>query len=199
MEYFRTKHRVGVFGGTFDPIHNGHLLVAAEVHKQLGLEKIFFVPTGISWQKACRKVTEKKHRYAMTVIAASCNPNFFVSRIDIDRVGKSYTVDTIKALHANNSDLEIYLILGLDAFAGIRTWKNYEQLWDLSRIVVVNRPGYEISNLNFFEVETVEISALNISSTECRQFIKQGISVAHLVPKGVYDYANKYGLYRELL
>ncbi|HET7760774.1 MAG TPA: nicotinate-nucleotide adenylyltransferase [Phycicoccus sp.] len=190
--------RLGVMGGTFDPIHHGHLVAASEVQSLLGLDEVVFVPTGQPWQKEVREVSPAEHRYLMTVIATASNPRFTVSRVDIDRPGLTYTVDTLRDLHAQRPDAELYFITGADALAQILSWKDAEELWQLAHFVGVTRPGYVLSELGLPEdgVTLQEVPAMAISSTDCRERVQAGEPVWYLVPDGVVQYISKYHLYR---
>lgn len=129
-------------GGTFDPIHHGHLVAASEVATEFALDEVIFVPTGQPWQKAGRKVAEAEHRYLLTVVATAANPRFTVSRVDIDRGGATYTIDTLRDFRDMYPDAELFFITGADAMAQIMSWKNVEELWELAHFVSVTRPGY---------------------------------------------------------
>lgn len=185
-------------GGTFDPIHHGHLVAASEAAQTYHLDQVIFVPTGQSWQK--NAVTAAEHRYLMTVIATASNPQFTVSRIDIDRPGPSYTVDTLTELHQLYPTADLFFITGADAMAGIATWKNVESLSSLAHFVAVSRPGHnlDISSLPEMDVSLLEIPALAISSTDCRARTRRGLPVWYLVPDGVVQYISKYRLYRSV-
>ena len=135
------KRRLGVMGGTFDPIHHGHLVAASEVATQFHLDEVVFVPTGQPWQKTDRKVTPAEDRYLMTVIATAENPQFSVSRIDIDRGGPTYTTDTLRDLRALNPDTDLFFITGADALAQLLTWRDTEELFSLAHFIGVTRPG----------------------------------------------------------
>ena len=137
--------RLGVMGGTFDPIHHGHLVAASEVQSLLGLDEVVFVPTGEPWQKEGRDVAPAEHRYLMTVVATASNPRFTVSRVDIDRGGPTYTIDTLRDLHAQRPDAELFFITGADALAQILSWKDSDELFELAQFIGVTRPGYELS------------------------------------------------------
>ncbi len=188
--------RIGVMGGTFDPIHHGHLVAASEVAQSFGLDEVVFVPTGLPWQKD--KVTESEHRYLMTVIATASNPQFTVSRVDIDRDGPTYTIDTLKDLKAARPDAELYFITGADAVAQILGWRDHDELWELAHFVAVSRPGHVLSTegLPSEDVSQLEIPALSISSTDCRARVRRGHPVWYLVPDGVVQYIAKHDLYR---
>ena len=190
--------RLGVMGGTFDPIHHGHLVAASEVAATFDLDEVVFVPTGRPWQKTAREVTPAEHRYLMTVIATASNPMFTVSRVDVDRPGPTYTVDTLRDLQAERPDAELFFITGADALGQILGWKDAEAIWDLAHLVGVTRPGYELSatGLPARGVSVLEIPALAISSTACRERVAKSMPVWYLVPDGVVQHINKYGLYR---
>ena len=189
--------RLGVMGGTFDPIHNGHLVAASEVAAEYDLDEVVFVPTGEPWQKADRKVTDAEHRYLMTVIATASNPRFTVSRVDIDRKGATYTRDTLLDLRALRPEAELFFITGADAMSQIMSWRDIDQVWDLAHFVGVSRPGYVIADVGRDNVSQLEIPALSISSTDCRVRVAEDKPVWYLVPDGVVQYIAKYGLYTE--
>ena len=188
--------RIGVMGGTFDPIHHGHLVAASEVAQSFDLDEVVFVPTGMPWQKT--KVTEAEHRYLMTVIATASNPRFTVSRVDIDRDGPTYTIDTLRDLKAARPDAELFFITGADAIAQILGWRNHDELWELAHFVAVSRPGHVLSTegLPSADVSQLEVPALAISSTDCRARVREGNPVWYLVPDGVVQYIAKHHLYR---
>jgi nicotinate-nucleotide adenylyltransferase len=192
------KIRLGVMGGTFDPIHNGHLVAASEVAAALKLDQVVFVPTGAPGQKPA--VTGGEHRYLMTVIATAANPRFLVSRVDIDRDKPTYTVDTLTDLKATYPEAELFFITGSDAIAQILAWKEVQRLWDLAHFVAVSRPGHslQIPNVPAGTVTVVEVPALSISSTDCRIRVSNGEPIWYLVPDGVVQYIGKHGLYRAL-
>ncbi|WP_276311007.1 nicotinate-nucleotide adenylyltransferase [Nocardioides ferulae] len=195
-----SPRRVGVMGGTFDPIHHGHLVAASEVQAWFDLDEVVFVPTGEPWQKADRQVSPTEHRYLMTVIATAANPRFTVSRVDIDRDGPTYTIDTLRDLKALMPDAELYFITGLDALAEIFTWRDAGELFELAQFVGCTRPGYEMDDATLGaipsdRVEIVEIPALAISSSDCRERKRRGEPVWYLVPDGVVQYIAKHDLY----
>ncbi|HEY7722533.1 MAG TPA: nicotinate-nucleotide adenylyltransferase [Pedococcus sp.] len=187
--------RVGVMGGTFDPIHHGHLVAASEVQALFGLDEVVFVPTGQPWHKD--GVSPAEHRYLMTVIATASNPRFTVSRVDIDREGTTYTIDTLRDLRAQRPDDELFFITGADALAEILSWKDPEELFELAHFIGVTRPGHELSNGGLPEdrVTLQEVPAMAISSTDCRARVSRAEPVWYLVPDGVVQYINKYRLY----
>ncbi|MDQ1487365.1 MAG: nicotinate-nucleotide adenylyltransferase [Actinomycetota bacterium] len=198
------RRRVGVMGGTFDPIHHGHLVAASEVASKFDLEQVIFVPTGTPWQKTEHAVSPAEDRYLMTVIATASNPSFSVSRIEIDREGPTYTSDTLKQLRAELSASggekpELFFITGADALAQIMTWNNAEKLSELAHFVGCTRPGHRLVDpVGFPEgtVSLVEIPALAISSTECRERVGRNQPIWYLVPDGIVQYISKRGLYR---
>jgi nicotinate-nucleotide adenylyltransferase len=184
-------------GGTFDPVHHGHLVAASEVQSRFALDEVIFVPTGQPWQKSERQVTRAEDRYLMTVIATASNPVFSVSRVDIDRVGQTYTVDTLRDLHAEYPDDELFFITGADALEQILTWRNAEELFTFAHFIGVTRPGYRLNNnhLPSGKVSLVEVTAMAISSTACRERVESGEPVWYLVPDGVVRYIDKRKLY----
>ena len=187
-------------GGTFDPIHHGHLVAASEVQSWFDLDEVVFVPTGRPWQKADREVSTAEHRYLMTVIATAANPRFEVSRVDIDRDGPTYTIDTLRDLAADMPDADLYFITGADAMAAILTWRDHEELFELAHFVGCTRPGHEmdeqtLEGLPVERITLVEIPALAISSTDCRVRVTSGEPVWYLVPDGVVQYIGKHRLY----
>ena len=184
-------------GGTFDPIHHGHLVAASEVQARFGLDEVVFVPTGRPWQKDDSDVSPAEHRYLMTVIATASNPRFTVSRVDVDRTGATYTIDTLRELRDAHPDDELFFITGADALEQILTWKDVDELWDLAHFVGVTRPGHELSDkgLPTDRITLMEVPAMAISSTDCRARVEGGQPVWYLVPDGVVQYINKYRLY----
>ncbi|MYU21022.1 nicotinate-nucleotide adenylyltransferase [Streptomyces sp. SID8352] len=192
------RRRLGVMGGTFDPIHHGHLVAASEVAAQFRLDEVVFVPTGQPWQKSHRTVSAAEDRYLMTVVATVENPQFSVSRIDIDRGGPTYTVDTLRDLRALNPESELFFITGADALAQILTWRDSEELFSLAHFIGVTRPGHHLTDAGLPKggVSLVEVPALAISSTDCRARVAKGDPVWYLVPDGVVRYIDKRQLYR---
>ena len=194
------RRRVGVMGGTFDPIHHGHLVAASEVQSWFNLDEVVFVPTGQPWQKDAREVSPAEDRYLMTVIATASNPRFWVSRVDIDRKGPTYTIDTLRDLRKGLPDADLYFITGADALSDIFTWRDADELFDLAHFVGCTRPGFTmddstLTGLPEDKVTVLEIPALAISSTECRKRRMKGDPVWYLVPDGVVQYITKYALY----
>jgi nicotinate-nucleotide adenylyltransferase len=194
-----TGKRVGVMGGTFDPVHHGHLVAASEVAERFSLDEVVFVPTGRPWQKSAYEVSAAEDRYLMTVIATASNPRFSVSRTDIDRDGPTYTVDTLNDLHAVHGDgVELFFITGADALAQILSWERAEEAVGLAHFVGVTRPGHLLADpgLPDGRVSLVEIPALAISSSDCRERVGANQPIWYLVPDGVVQYIAKRGLYR---
>ncbi len=190
--------RLGVMGGTFDPIHHGHLVAASEVAHRFALDEVVFVPTGQPWQKSGRSVTAAEKRYLLTVVATADDPRFTVSRVDIDREGPTYTADTLRDLRRERPDAQLYFITGADALGSILSWRDPEDVLALAHLVGVTRPGHAASaaHLPPGSATIVEIPALAISSTDCRARVAAGAPISYLVPVGVDRYIAKLGLYR---
>ena len=196
----RRRTRLGVMGGTFDPVHHGHLVAASEVASLFGLDEVVFVPTGEPWQKSGRSVSPAEDRYLMTVIATASNPRFSVSRVDIDRGGLTYTTDTLRELSAERGpDTDLFFITGADALEQIFSWRDAEELFELAHFIGVTRPGHQLADpgLPPGKVSLVEVPAMAISSTGCRERVRHGEPVWYLVPDGIVQYINKRGLYRD--
>ena len=191
------QRKIGIMGGTFDPIHHGHLVAASEVADRFALDEVLFVPTGQPWQKVEREVSRPEDRYLMTVIATASNPRFSVSRVDIDRKGPTYTVDTLSDLHDAMPDAELFFITGADALSQILSWRDSDRCFELAHFVGVTRPGFTLGDSHLPEgaVSLVEVPALAISSTDCRDRVARGMPVWYLVPDGVVQYIEKRGLY----
>ena len=193
-------------GGTFDPIHNGHLVAASEVAGLFELDQVVFVPTGQPWQKRTRTVTAAEDRYLMTVIATASNPRFSVSRVDIDRGGPTYTKDTLRDLHTLNPDADLYFITGADALASILSWQNWEEMFEIARFVGVSRPGYELDGKHISAAMAELPARLPQPGRGARtgdlvdrlpEPCRGGRPIWYLVPDGVVQYVAKRGLYRE--
>ena len=193
----RQRRRIGIMGGTFDPIHHGHLVAASEVQSRFQLDEVVFVPTGQPWQKGA--VSPAEDRYLMAVIATASNPRFQVSRADVDRDGPTYTVDTLRDLSAIfGASADLFFITGADALAKILSWKDALEMLSLAHFVGVTRPGFELSDAHLpaDTVTLVEVPAMAISSSACRSRVASGEPVWYLVPDGVVQYIAKRGLYR---
>ena len=188
--------RVGVMGGTFDPIHLGHLVCASEAAYALSLDEVVFVPAGRPWQKSERPVSPGEDRYAMAVLATGGDPRFSVSRAEIDRPGHTYTVDTLREM---KGDDDLFFITGADALAQVATWREPEELFGLATFVGVTRPGYVIDTAAFPEgaVTLVDMPALEISASDCRSRVARGAPITYLVPEPVIHYIAERGLYAE--
>lgn len=186
-------------GGTFDPIHHGHLVAASEVQHAFELDEVVFVPTGTQPFKLDRHVTEAEHRYLMTVIATASNPRFTVSRVEIDRPGMTYTIDTLRELREDMPDADLFFITGADALAQIIDWKDSDQLATLAHFVGVTRPGHELESSPLPWVSHVEVPAMAISSTDCRRRVVDREPVWYLVPDGVVQYIGKHRLYQPVV
>ena len=190
-------------GGTFDPVHHGHLVTAEEALWQFRLDEVVFVPTGQPWMKADRDVTDPEDRYLMTVIATASNPRFSVSRIEIERRGPTYTVDTLEELRARmDGEVELFFITGADAILEIFEWKDPEELLSRANFIAATRPGYDIARFerraptSHPNIAVMDIPALAISSTDIRRRVLEGEPIRYLVPEGVQTYIEKARLYR---
>jgi nicotinate-nucleotide adenylyltransferase len=189
--------KVGLFGGSFDPPHLGHLIVAQEVLSILNLNRILFIPAHLPPHK--HSDTPSSQRYEMTGIAVAGNPRFEISDMELKRGGTSYTVDTLKELHCLFREVEFYLLIGTDEFAEIGSWKDPEAVMNLSKVVVMTRPGHELGGAGRkFKDKflTAEVPLIEISSTQIREKVKRKESIAYLVPPGVEAYIKEKGLYR---
>jgi len=202
-----TRGGTGVFGGTFDPIHRGHLVVAEEMRAKLGLVEVLFIPTGQPWLKSNRAVSPAKQRLEMVRLATRVNPHFKVSTIETDRSGPSYTVDTMEVLRRQAGDeAELWFFLGSDVLAELPKWKEPLRLIQLCRLAAFARPGFPLPPLEPLElaipglsqrVTSVEVSQIDISASEIRRRVAQGVSIHDLVPEAVEGYIEEHGLYRE--
>ena len=191
-----SKIRLGVMGGTFDPIHFGHLVAASEAVSAFELAKVIFVPTGEPWQK--QTITDSEHRYRMTELAIAGNEHFEISRVDVDRPGPTYTVDTLCDIAAEHPDAELFFVTGADSISQIGSWKDAEKIWPLAHLVGVTRPGHslEVPKSPNGAVSLLEIPALAISSTDIRARVKAGKPIDYLLPEAVIDYIQQNDLYR---
>ena len=186
-------------GGTFDPVHHGHLVAASEAATRFALDEVVFVPTGQPWQKSAGSVSSAEDRYLMTVIATASNPRFTVSRVDVDRQGPTYTVDTLHDLAGLFPDAELFFITGADALEQILSWHRADEMFSLAHFVGVTRPGFDLDgdHLPSGSASLLEVPAMAISSTACRERVARGEPVWYLVPDGVVQYITKRGLYRD--
>jgi nicotinate-nucleotide adenylyltransferase len=190
-------------GGTFDPIHYGHLVTAEEALVQFGLDSVLFVPTGRPWMKEHEVISPAEDRYLMTVIATASNPLFSVSRMEVDRDGPTYTVDTLRGLKAERGDTtDLFFVTGADAIVEILQWKHPGELFDLAHFIAATRPGYDLKGLEAYapddrsEISVMNIPALAISSTDIRRRVAEGHPIRYRVPAGVKSYIEKERLYR---
>lgn len=197
--------RIGIMGGTFDPVHYGHLVTAEQAHYQFKLDKVVFVPSGHPPHKVGKQITPAGHRHMMTVLATTSNPHFGVSSIEVDRVGPSYTIDTVRAFRDRyGDDASLYFITGADAILEMLEWKDSDDLLELCEFIAATRPGYVLhsdrigqifgdraNRIHFFEVP-----ALAISSTDIRERFRQGRPVRYLLPDIVVSYIERAELYR---
>ncbi|WP_433335500.1 nicotinate-nucleotide adenylyltransferase [Spirillospora sp. CA-294931] len=190
--------RLGIMGGTFDPIHHGHLVAASEVAHVFSLDEVVFVPTGLSSHKEGQRIAAAEDRYLMAVIATASNPRFSVSRIDIERPGPTYTADTLRDMRElHGPDTDLFFITGADALAKMLTWHDTAELFELAHFIGCTRPGHSLTDpgLPNGRVSLMEVPALSISSTECRDRVHSGEPIWYLVPDGIVQYINKRGLY----
>jgi nicotinate-nucleotide adenylyltransferase len=195
--------KLGIMGGTFNPVHIGHLVCAEEAVSQYGLVEIVFMPTGMPPHKEIRGGTTDEIRYEMTVIATAGNPRFSVSRYEISKEQVCYTVDTIRHLHQEMPDAELFFITGADAVLEILDWKNPGELLDIATLIAATRPGYSLDRLSEItdrisrsdRVKVIEIPAIGVSSSMIRKRVATGKSIRYLVPEGVRQLIEKEGLY----
>lgn len=201
------RKKIGIMGGTFDPVHNGHLVLAENARIKFNLDKILFIPTGKPPHKDNNYITSNIHRYNMTLLAINSNPYYFLSSIETQREGITYTIDTIKYLKTKSNSTDFYFILGSDSLYQIHKWKDYEELLSLCNFIVAKRKGLddrklenrikELSQLYNSNIHILESPLIEISSTEIRERVKNRLSIKYLVPKAVELYINKNNLYKE--
>ena len=198
---------IGLMGGTFDPIHMGHLVTAEEARQQFDLDYVVFVPAGIPPHKEKEAISLPEHRYLMTSLAVMSNPSFFVSRIEIDHEAPTYTIDTVRHFSCGKEPgPEIFFITGADAILEIFTWKDYEELLNICTFIAVSRPGYSLDRFHEIlsrtcpdmrhKVHLLEIPALAVSSTYIRERVALSKTIKYLTPEPVEQYIKKHGLYR---
>ena len=198
--------RIGILGGTFDPVHLGHLLIAEESRSCLQLDQVLFVPAGRPWLKEGQPLTEAHHRVRMVELAISSNPHFQVRRDEVDRPGLSYTVDTLKELRSEvSAGAELFFILGLDAFESFHRWKEPERILELCRLLVVSRPGYADEERDRLlaryrehgdRICLLRVNSVDFSATEIRRRAAEGVSFRYQAPEAVERYILEQGLYR---
>jgi nicotinate-nucleotide adenylyltransferase len=202
----RTGARLGIMGGTFDPIHFGHLVTAEEALVQFNLDRVIFMPTGLPALKAGENVTPAEDRYIMTVLATGSNPDFEVSRMEVDRAGLTYTIDTLRALRTmHGAATQLFFITGADAVWDIVSWRDADEIAELATFIAATRPGYDLEAARKahedaetrFRIEYVQVPALAISSTDIRERVRDRRSIRYLTPEPVVAYIGKRGLYAE--
>lgn len=198
MDLFSGSGSVGIMGGSFDPVHLGHLVTAEQARAELGLDEVVFIPAGVQPQKT-EHVTPAELRYLMTVLATAANPAFSVNRMEIDREGPTYTVDTLRSLRHRRPQDQLYFITGADAILNILTWKDAEEALDMAEFVAATRPGYDLGKLESEglreRVTVLDVPALAISSSDVRDRFRTGRPVRYLIPLEVEQFARKYRLY----
>lgn len=197
--------RLGIFGGTFDPIHIGHLAAAERTLSDFDLDRIIFVPANVPPHKPDRDVTPPEHRMNMVLVATAENPSFNVSNVEMVRGGRSFTVDTMTYFREMHPEDELFFIMGMDSLLELETWHNVEGLVALCRLIVVARPGYELDRTDcrlvnlpptvWEHVDYLQVPGLDISATDIRKRLKEGKSVRYLLIPQVYDYIQDYGLF----
>jgi len=198
------ERKVGLLGGTFDPIHIAHLIMAEECRSHLSLEQVFFVPAGIPPHKLNKPITSAEHRVDMVELAIASNPYFAVSRLDIDRPGPCYSIDTINLLSRQLADsVEIYFIIGTDSLIDMPTWHEPARLIELCRFAVVGRPSYQV-DMDYLEsvlpgvrsrIEFVDAPGISLSSSDIKRRIHSGHSIKYQVPESVEEYIYSHELY----
>jgi nicotinate-nucleotide adenylyltransferase len=190
--------RVGVFGGTFDPVHTAHLALAEAALAELRLHEVRWIPTGQPWQKP-RQITSAAHRVAMVQAAIAHEPRFVLDRIEVDREGDSFTLDTVRALAAAHPGTQWFVLIGQDQYVGLHTWRDWRTLLGLVVLAVANRPGdarLPHADVQRFPHRMVPLPMLDISSTDIRRRVGEGADISHLVPPVVASYIETHGLYR---
>ena len=193
------KEKLGIFGGTFDPIHLGHLILAEELKEELGLQKVIFVPSANPPHKGSSVLSEAKHRFMMTQIAIQDNPAFVLSDLELKREGKSYTIETINQFKELYPQSELYLLLGSDVLEELHLWKEPEKIFEQIKVVIAKRPGFDKmypQNSYVKKSQVISIDGLNISSSRIRERVKAGKSVRYLVPPGVEEFIQAKNLYK---
>lgn len=205
--YKQGARRIGIMGGTFNPIHYGHLVTAETARVQFNMDQVLFIPSGNPPHKKDQTIVETERRYMMTVLAVMSNPDFYASRIEIDREGYSYSIDTIHELQQiYGPETEICFITGADAFYSMNTWHRAEELMESCHFIAATRPGFDkedllrsltdsMKNNPNLRISFLDVPALSISSSDIRQRIENGLSIRYLLPESVEAYIHKYHLY----
>ena len=206
--HLQKAHRVGIMGGTFDPIHMGHLVTAEAARSEFNMNKVVFVPSGQPPHKKGLEISNKEHRYIMTVLATSANPYFEVSRTEIDRPGESYAIDTVRYIRSKQQpDSELYFITGADAILEIVTWKEVEELFENCTFIAATRPGFNLGEMkkkllkklthsHLAKIIPLEVPAMAISSTDIRERVKDKRTIKYLLPESVENFIRKNDLYQ---
>ncbi len=192
------KKKIGILGGTFDPIHMGHLVLAEQVKEKLKLNRVIFIPCLSPPHKTKRKLSMADHRFRMAALAVEDNPSFSISDVELKRTGLSYTIDTLRQLKRTHPDSEIYFLTGSDVLDEIHTWKDPEEIYKLAKMVIAVRPGFDgFDPGNRFAEKSIiiHITGLDISSSQIRERVKKGQSIRYLVPSRVEEYIRKKKLY----
>jgi nicotinate-nucleotide adenylyltransferase len=187
--------RVGVLGGTFDPVHNGHLALAAAAREELALEEVLFVPAGLPWRKAGREIASDEDRMAMLRLAIAAEPAYRISTLELEREGPSYTADTLEALHAERPDDELFFLMGEDALADLPNWVRPERIVELAKLVVARRRD-GAGTMKRDGVVRLEMPLVPVSATEVRERVRRGEPIEGMVPAAVAGYIRERGLYR---
>ena len=187
--------KIGILGGTFNPVHIGHLILAEEAREKLGLEKVIFVPANLPPHKDDKNIAKPEHRLKMLKLAIKGNKYFSVSDLEIKRLGRSYTIDTIREFKEKYSQDELYFIIGSDLLKYLDAWKDLAQITQMVKFVAATRPGYPLEQIPSY-IKTLGIRAVDISGFEVRECVKEGKSFRYLVPEAVFNYINKIKLYR---
>jgi len=199
--------KIGIMGGTFDPIHIGHLILAERVRDSKELDQVIFIPTGVNPLKKDKNISSSVHRLEMLRLAIESNPYFSISTIEIERGGLSYTIDTLRALRVKYKDDDLYFIIGSDIIFQLEKWKDFKELFKLCKFILVDRPGNEYKeidekiqeiNINYqLSFERITLPLMDISSSDIRNRVKSKKSIKYLVPTNVEDYIKKHKLYLE--
>ncbi|CAB1129666.1 putative nicotinate-nucleotide adenylyltransferase [Candidatus Hydrogenisulfobacillus filiaventi] len=199
------RRAIGLMGGTFNPIHYGHLVAAEAARDAFGLEQVIFIPSGMPPHKSAAFVAPAEDRYLMTFLAITPNPHFDLSRVEIDRAGPSYTSDTLAHFHRLGPDVDWYFISGADAILEIASWHAPEDIFEYAHLIAASRPGYSLSRLKAMEsrlgpahrarIHPLEVPALAISSSQIRERLRAGLSIRYLLPEAVENYIYKNRLY----
>lgn len=208
MLHLKKTKRVGIMGGTFDPIHQGHLVTAEAAQSEFELDKVVFVPSGQPPHKKGQVISDKEYRYLMTVLATAANPYFEVSRTEIDRPGESYAIDTVRYfIKKIPEDCKLFFITGADAIFEIITWKDVDELFQNCTFIAATRPGFNLNQLkkklltklslqNLEKIIALEVPAMAISSTDIRNRVKSERTIKYLLPESVENFIKKNDLYQ---